>query len=73
MVYITLAYILTGIIEFYHGVYHTRTHPKGYNRVLSPQAENAQNYLNNLSEYAPIFAALNTPEDGLWNNSENYC
>ena len=33
MVYITLTHILRGIIEFYHGVYHTHIHPKGYNRV----------------------------------------
>ena len=32
MVYITLTHILKGIIEFYHGVYHTHTHPKMYNQ-----------------------------------------
>ena len=35
MLYITLTHILRGIIDFYHGVYHTHMHPKGYNRVLS--------------------------------------
>ena len=35
MVDITLTCILKVIIECYHGVYHTHTHPKGYTRVLS--------------------------------------
>jgi hypothetical protein len=60
-------------VRYYHNAnYPLVTKKKLFNGIRDKitQAENAQNYLNNLSEYAPIFAALNTPEDGLWNNSK---
>ncbi|CAB9544317.1 RloF, partial [Bathymodiolus brooksi thiotrophic gill symbiont] len=63
----------TDFVRYYHNAnYPLVTKKKLFNGIRDKitQAENAQNYLNNLSEYAPIFAALNTPEDGLWNNSE---
>ena len=34
MVYITLTHILKGIIDFYHGVYHTHMHPKAIMGIL---------------------------------------
>ncbi len=63
----------TDFVRYYHNAnYPLVTKKKLFNGIRDKitQAENAQNYLNNLSEYAPIFAALNTPEDELWNNSE---
>ena len=63
----------TDFVRYYHNTnYQLVTKKKLFNGIRDKiqQPKDAQNYLNNLSKYAPIYAAFNNPEDELWNNQD---
>ncbi|SMM99618.1 RloF [uncultured Candidatus Thioglobus sp.] len=60
----------TDFVRYYHNTnYSLVTKKKLFASIRSKiqQTQKAQNYLQNLSKYSPIYAALNNPEDALWN------
>ncbi|MDC9715030.1 MAG: DUF262 domain-containing HNH endonuclease family protein [Gammaproteobacteria bacterium] len=60
----------TDFVRYYHNTnYPLVTKKKLFTSVRNKiqEAQEAQNYLKNLSKYTPIYAALNNPEDELWN------
>lgn len=59
----------TDFIRYYHNTRHPLvTKKKLFKNIRDTitQVKDTRNYLNNLSKYAPIYAALNNPNDPLW-------
>ncbi|CAB5498236.1 hypothetical protein THERMOT_1246 [Bathymodiolus thermophilus thioautotrophic gill symbiont] len=65
----------TDFVRYYHNAHYPLvTKKKLFSSIRSniQQTQVAQSYLKSLSQYANIYAALNNPEDDLWNNSEYF-
>lgn len=64
----------TDFVRYYHNAnYPLVTKKKLFASIRGKiqQTQTAQNYLQNLSKYSPIYAALNNPEDALWNKESH--
>ncbi|CAC9458758.1 DUF262 domain-containing protein [bacterium endosymbiont of Bathymodiolus sp. 5 South] len=62
----------TDFVRYYHNAHYPLVTKKKLfahirNNIQQPQE--ATDYLKNLSKYSPVYAALNNPEDELWNEA----